>query len=756
KKAEAQEFLARIEGDSQKPVIVYDCPGEHAGWVREPAPGKCPMCEETLVMREEMPRGIKIANATVDGMEFKMIDDKPPLYYGFLGGTLIGVTDEGLLKTIVARFKAGRSDGSLATDPAFIACRDRVGGDSTALLFFIASANRIIDKFMEEGDEESERIVDAFGLRTIEGFAIGAAIEPGGVVKEGVYLHAPGERKGITKLPSYVRPCELDLAMTPPNAMAAGTMDVDFTGLYDEVMNIIKGAAGEEWPEVEADIREFEEKAGLNIRNDLICSLGGRVHLASMPLEGGGLLPSGFYVIDLKDSARFERAINSLVTYGEKCEIRTMPFKGREIKYFSRLPQKETHSVIMDDMNSQTARMQIETFQIVIEQYRLQNGAWPETIEALAPDMLSEIPLDPWGNQYVYEFPGKEGEFDLTSFGADGQPGGDGAAADLTNHNMVGYGSESTGPTEFGRHFDEEEMFGLAMLGSLPNCYFIKDNRCFFGPMAQGLKDVIRMFEAGVLPAPSDGHALATKTASIPKGTLAPQYSDLRPFVGALYNTLLQGLTVAEPIIEVATPMPFQFDTATMPSASAITRHLDSQLSWGLSDKGGISYHITSSSGITTLFVGALAMAGAVSVPYMIRARGQAREIVCINNLRQIGMCIIIYRDQHGEGVNFPPGTGREFLHNLMTLPTPEKSICVGMESSFRCPTGDPLPPGGISYRGPVQELKSDTPFEIPIVCDSPANHSDGTICVLYLDGHVETHYPGTPQYIQALEMTKE
>jgi prepilin-type processing-associated H-X9-DG protein len=35
-------------------------------------------------------------------------------------------------------------------------------------------------------------------------------------------------------------------------------------------------------------------------------------------------------------------------------------------------------------------------------------------------------------------------------------------------------------------------------------------------------------------------------------------------------------------------------------------------------------------------------------------------------------------------------------------------------------------------------------------------NHPDGSINVLYLDGHVEEHYPGTPEYNRVMEMTKE
>ena len=46
---------------------------------------------------------------------------------------------------------------------------------------------------------------------------------------------------------------------------------------------------------------------------------------------------------------------------------------------------------------------------------------------------INKIPVDPWGNNYVYNFPGQYGEYDIVSLGADGQPGGEGENADIGN-----------------------------------------------------------------------------------------------------------------------------------------------------------------------------------------------------------------------------------------------------------------------------------------------------------------------------------
>lgn len=82
--------------------------------------------------------------------------------------------------------------------------------------------------------------------------------------------------------------------------------------------------------------------------------------------------------------------------------------------------------------------------------YKLDNRTLPSTEQGLAalvsrPTLapvptrykgggyMRELPLDPWGNDYLYLFPSRNGdkEYDLFSHGADGKPGGEGQDADI-------------------------------------------------------------------------------------------------------------------------------------------------------------------------------------------------------------------------------------------------------------------------------------------------------------------------------------
>jgi general secretion pathway protein G len=96
---------------------------------------------------------------------------------------------------------------------------------------------------------------------------------------------------------------------------------------------------------------------------------------------------------------------------------------------------------------SDAARLQLQSLEQALDLYRLDTGSYPTTqqgLQALIRDPggvrgwrgpyldAASVPLDPWGNPYVYKSPGERGPFDLLSLGADRAPGGTGEAADVT------------------------------------------------------------------------------------------------------------------------------------------------------------------------------------------------------------------------------------------------------------------------------------------------------------------------------------
>lgn len=103
-----------------------------------------------------------------------------------------------------------------------------------------------------------------------------------------------------------------------------------------------------------------------------------------------------------------------------------------------------------DEARVSAARIQIESIGSALKMYKLDNGSYPSTEQGLDAlvnmpqtgnvpkkwrkgGYMEKIPKDPWGNDYVYMFPGAHGDFDLFSYGADGVAGGDDFDKDVTS-----------------------------------------------------------------------------------------------------------------------------------------------------------------------------------------------------------------------------------------------------------------------------------------------------------------------------------
>ena len=107
----------------------------------------------------------------------------------------------------------------------------------------------------------------------------------------------------------------------------------------------------------------------------------------------------------------------------------------------------------VDDARVAKAKQDIQSLEAALSMYYLDNSKYPTSEQGLTalvqqptdPSIkhwrpggyLERISKDPWGNPYLYTFPGTHGKaYDLYTLGADGQPGGDGINADIGNWNL--------------------------------------------------------------------------------------------------------------------------------------------------------------------------------------------------------------------------------------------------------------------------------------------------------------------------------
>lgn len=110
-----------------------------------------------------------------------------------------------------------------------------------------------------------------------------------------------------------------------------------------------------------------------------------------------------------------------------------------------------------DDAKRTAAKVQIRNIEGALQLYKLDNGIYPTTEQGLKalvekPSVgvipkkwkiggyLPKLPEDPWGNPYKYLSPVQRADqkldYEVTSLGTDGEVGGEGVNADITNWNL--------------------------------------------------------------------------------------------------------------------------------------------------------------------------------------------------------------------------------------------------------------------------------------------------------------------------------
>lgn len=106
-----------------------------------------------------------------------------------------------------------------------------------------------------------------------------------------------------------------------------------------------------------------------------------------------------------------------------------------------------------EDAKRAATKAQIKNFDSALQLYKLDNGNFPTTDQGLkalveqptsgppAPNWkkggyIAKVPVDPWGAPYTYATPSTHGEYEITSLGADGAPGGEGKNADIVSWDL--------------------------------------------------------------------------------------------------------------------------------------------------------------------------------------------------------------------------------------------------------------------------------------------------------------------------------
>jgi len=268
--------------------------------------------------------------------------------YFALASTPTGLVDD-LWKRVVRDGDAP----SLATDPEYLACARRCGADEGAevrgfvrfqpLFDYCLSALGIaareaedLPPFLHPGPVNG--ILQVLGLRGMRAIAFASTASGEHSVNE-VYVHAPAPRRGLLGMGDGAPVDRALLRHVPADATAFSVGRVGLANLWDTLEEALPSLGGD----VEAKVREaldlFEAENGVEVREDLLASLGDAYVAYSLPTKGIMTVPEQAILVRLVDAERFERAANAfadaLAGMTDVLKLKEREYEGTNIRSFS-------------------------------------------------------------------------------------------------------------------------------------------------------------------------------------------------------------------------------------------------------------------------------------------------------------------------------------------------------------------------------------------------------------------------------------
>ena len=276
----------------------------------------------------------------------------------------------------------------------------------------------------------------------------------------------------------------------------------------------------------------------------------------------------------------------------------------------------------------------------------------------------------------------------------------------------------------------------LSLVQIVPN-WTVADNRLILTTNPNLTTIILKQYVADkpAFASLGDDKAFQTLTAKLPSGIACFKYSDTAVSAKQVYQQLQQVWPMAMGIASgqgLALPV-------SLPDIQEQLKGLGKSVAYGYLDNDGLHGHYQGS-GLEASAGGSVAggaIAAAVMLPALAKAKGQSQRVVSMNNLKQIGMACHMYANDNKE--EFPPNLEALVKYDLTdkVLVSPRK----------------PANHSGPSYIY-IAGQKTSSPIENILAYEEPSFAKDGMVNVLFPDGHVEAMK--ADKFQEALKKTYE
>jgi len=225
----------------------------------------------------------------------------------------------------------GNGETPLSKSAAFQRARKKAGGDGTLSCYVNLEGFKA--RFGPLWPPQWSEVAALLGVDGINSLYLSSRVD--GLASRGViYLDAPGARRGLTKVLSPGAAKMSTLKMVPEGAVLYATCNIAPGEAAQEVLQIVERFHPQAKQHLERHLGQAREELGFDPLHDLAASLHGEVTLYAS-LGTGKIIPDVVAGFDIKDPEKFQKCLDALASMRGGPDIRTAPYKGRELRYFS-------------------------------------------------------------------------------------------------------------------------------------------------------------------------------------------------------------------------------------------------------------------------------------------------------------------------------------------------------------------------------------------------------------------------------------
>lgn len=229
---------------------------------------------------------------------------------------------------------------ALAENPAFVSCMTRAGGKAARLVAYL-DFRSFLKRVADVAYFELLEHLDILGLDQVHALCLASGLE-GEVSRDRLFIHSPGEKKGILKalVPHPISP--ENISLTPPDTLFLLDLVFDPELLLSELVAGMEKKLPDRVDEFRHRLTRASEMLGLDLEKEILAPLGDEISFFVTGAKGGmSLIPDFIMTLSIEDEPGFAVLQDKLLTMMQgQLEVNESQYKGRALRHV-RLPMPQ-------------------------------------------------------------------------------------------------------------------------------------------------------------------------------------------------------------------------------------------------------------------------------------------------------------------------------------------------------------------------------------------------------------------------------